>query len=198
MLVGIHQNASTWYLYIGDRGIIDSLLNKPMIQSITTVSGDMGTKYLASFLRLLGLLQLLSMTFVAAQRGWDGVGMLVLIITAWLSDLVIYGDNQLTKRWLLSGGTNIKTKSFQFSGRSIMIGAIQVFKKNPVQTWMDEILAPSDRRTVWLRRLKVGDTAPQSKALEASLSAFDQEWVERNRTLCLQAAEVLQREFPRL
>jgi len=196
MLAGIHQNASTWYLYVGDRGVIDSLLNKSMIQSITTVFGNTGTIYLASFLRLLGFMQLLSVTFVAAQRGWDGVGILVLIIIAWVSDLIVYGDNQLTTRWLSSGGISIKTKSFQFSGRAIMIGAIQVFKKNPVERWMDEILAPSDRRKVWLDRLKVRAGTPQSKALEASLSTFDQEWVERNLVLTLQAAEILRREFP--
>ena len=67
MLVGIHQNASTWHLYIGERGVVDSLLNKPMIMSVTTVFGDTGNKYFAVFLRLLALLQLLSMTFVAAQ-----------------------------------------------------------------------------------------------------------------------------------
>ncbi|PMD14925.1 hypothetical protein NA56DRAFT_530508, partial [Hyaloscypha hepaticicola] len=153
MLAGIHQNASTWYLYIGDRGIIDSLLNKSMILSITTPFGDTGTKYLALFLRLLALLQLLSMTFVAAQMAWDGVGMLVLIVVAWISDLIVYGDSQLTKRWLSSNNISMKIKSFHFSGRAILIGAIQVFKKNSVERWMDEILAPSDRRAIWLARL---------------------------------------------
>jgi hypothetical protein len=69
VMVGIHQNDSTWHLYIGERGIVDSLLNKPMIMSVTTVFGDMGNKYFAVFLRLLARLQLLSMAFVAAQGG---------------------------------------------------------------------------------------------------------------------------------
>jgi hypothetical protein len=196
MLAGIHQNASTWYLYIGERGIIDSLLNKSMILSITTIFGDTGTKYLASFLRLLALLQLLSMTFVAAQKAWDGVGMLVLIVVAWISDLVIYGDGQLTKRWLSSSGIGMKTKSFQFTGRAILIGAIQVFKKNPVERWMDEILAPSDRRAAWLARLKAEDISPGTNALGSSLSTFDKEWVELNLDLTLQAVKILRREFP--
>lgn len=196
MLTGIHQNASTWHLYIGDRGIIDTLLNKSMILSITTIFGNTGTKYIASFLRILALLQLLSMTFVAAQKGWDGVAMLVLIVVAWISDLVIYGDSQLTKRWLLSEGISITTKSFRFSGRAMLIGAIQVFKKNPVERWMDEILAPSDRRAAWLARLNAENSAPGPNALESSLSTFDKEWVEMNVDLTLQAAQILRREFP--
>ncbi|KAH8588780.1 hypothetical protein B0O99DRAFT_554557 [Bisporella sp. PMI_857] len=197
MLAGIHPNASTWYLYIGDRGIIDSLLNKPMILSIST-SRNIGIKYLASFLRLLALLQLVSMTFVAAQKGWDGIGMLILIILAWASDLVVYGENQLTERWLFSGGIKIEAKSFQFSGRAIMIGAIQAFKKNPVERWMDEILAPSARREVWLERLQNTDTKPVSNIRKACLSTSDHEWVERNLVLARRAAEILQREFPTL
>ncbi len=31
MLVGVHRNCSVWYLYVGDRGAVDYLLNKPMI-----------------------------------------------------------------------------------------------------------------------------------------------------------------------
>ncbi len=34
MLVGVHRNCSSWYLYIGDRGVVDHLLNKPMIESL--------------------------------------------------------------------------------------------------------------------------------------------------------------------
>lgn len=31
MLSAAHNNASTWYLYIGDRGVVDWLLNKIML-----------------------------------------------------------------------------------------------------------------------------------------------------------------------
>lgn len=34
MLVGAHRNCSVWYLYIGDRGVVDYLLNKPMIEPV--------------------------------------------------------------------------------------------------------------------------------------------------------------------
>jgi hypothetical protein len=196
MLAGIHQNASIWYLYIGDRGIIDSLLNKPMIEFVTTVFGALGNKYIAIFLRILAVLQLLSMTFVAAQRGWDGISMLVLIITAWLSDLLVYGDNYLAKSWISSESIGITAKSFRFTGRAIMLGAIQAFKRSSVESWMDDILAPSDRRTVWLHKLNGVEGIPNDSALEALLTAFDREWVERNFDLTQQAVKIMRREFP--
>jgi len=34
MLVGVHRNCTTWYLYTGDRGLVDYLLNKPMIEPL--------------------------------------------------------------------------------------------------------------------------------------------------------------------
>lgn len=34
MLVGVHRNCTTWYLYTGDRGVVDYLLNKPMIEPL--------------------------------------------------------------------------------------------------------------------------------------------------------------------
>jgi hypothetical protein len=77
-----------------------------------------------------------------------------------------------------------------------MIGAIQIFKKNPVEGWMDEILAPSDRRKLWLERLQSNDSTPETKIREASLSISDQEWVERNLVFARQAAEILLDEFP--
>jgi hypothetical protein len=90
----------------------------------------------------------------------------------------------------------MKIKSFQFSGRAILISTIKVFKKNSVERWMDEILAPSDRRVIWLARLKAEDSSPGIHALDSSLSTFDKEWVELNLDLTLQAVKILRREFP--
>ena len=38
MLIGIHQTSSIWYLYIGDRGVVDYILNKTMITLSTRSS----------------------------------------------------------------------------------------------------------------------------------------------------------------
>jgi hypothetical protein len=149
MLVAIHENASTWYLYMGSRGIIDALLNKPMIESIQSSLGS----WLAFALRALAILQLVTMTYVAAQRGWDGVGFLALVVVAWVFDYFFYSDGRIAAQWLKDQGVGIKAHSFRFTGRTPMIGAIQVLKETPVTAWMDGILAPSGRRAVWLAEL---------------------------------------------
>jgi hypothetical protein len=59
MLVAEHENASTWHLFMGDRGVVDSLLNKPLLiiprQKLT-----------AAWLKGAHFFQLLTMTFVAS------------------------------------------------------------------------------------------------------------------------------------
>jgi hypothetical protein len=77
-----------------------------------------------------------------------------------------------------------------------LIGAIQAFKENPVERWMDEILAPSERRAAWLARLNADDGTPGPNVLDSSLSTFDKEWMEMNVDLTLQAVKILRREFP--
>lgn len=96
MLVAIHENASTWYLYRGCREVVDGLLNKPMILDITAHH----MLALITTLRSLAILQLLIMTYVAAQKGWDGIGLLAVLAVAWSLDYLLYNDNQLAKSWL--------------------------------------------------------------------------------------------------
>lgn len=74
MLLSNHKNASTWYLYVGDRGIVDSLLNKPMI----TIPPR--STHFSSWFKIAHLIQLLAMTYVAAQKGWDGPALLILLV----------------------------------------------------------------------------------------------------------------------
>jgi hypothetical protein len=62
MLVALHENASIWYLYQGSRSVVDTLLNKPMIQSITSPL----SVWLPQTLRALEILQLVAMTYVTA------------------------------------------------------------------------------------------------------------------------------------
>jgi hypothetical protein len=74
MLVGIHQNASVWYLFAGDRGVVDTLLNKKMI----SMPPHANRKAFAYLLFSTHYLQLLAMTFTTGQKAWDGL-MLVLL-----------------------------------------------------------------------------------------------------------------------
>jgi hypothetical protein len=195
MLVAIHLNASTWYLYIGERGIIDSLLNKPMIFSVTSCFGDFGTTCLVVLFRTLSLLQLLVMTYVASQKGWDGVALVVLITIAWMSDFLFNGNYSVSRFWLRQEGVCINSGSFEFTGRFAMMGAIQIFKDNPVESWMDGILQPCDRRSVWLVYLSGRQHEPGIKLLEARLSPSDKSWVERNVYLSQEGAEIIRSQF---
>lgn len=187
MLVALHENASTWYLYTGSRGVIDALLNKPMIKEITSPLS--GTRLLGLMLRGLGYLQLIAMTYVAAQKGWDGVGLLALVVVAGIFDVVIYGDGNMAALWLNRSGVAITAKSFCFSGRTAMLGAIQKLKGTDNNSWMDSILPQSDRRDVWLARLA-------GEGLMKDLSAEDMNWVDRNESLTLRAVETIRAHMP--
>ncbi|KAK0714404.1 hypothetical protein B0T21DRAFT_387114 [Apiosordaria backusii] len=184
MLVALHENASTWYLYIGSRAVIDSLLNKTMIESITSRLGE--NALLAHFWRILAAGQLVAMTYVAAQKGWDGVALLALVVVAWVFDWVVYSDDKLAETWLRHERVDIKARSFQFSGRTSMLGAIQVLSKSSVTSWMDGILAPSPRRDSLLSELGI----PQPE-LEKALSTRDREWVDLHKSLVWRAVETI-------
>lgn len=186
MLVALHENASTWYLYKGSRSVVDCLLNKTMIQSITSLSGT--GVWLAYFLRLLQIVQLLAMTYVAGQKGWDGVALLSLIVVAWAFDSVIYSDERMAALWLQREGVAIEARSFQFSGRNSMIGAIQVLSGSTVTSWMDGILVPSTRREFWLWELGVQEYKP-----EKFLSDDDRKWVDKHRELTNMAVETIRK-----
>ena len=146
MLLGSHQNSATWYLYIGDRGVIDSLLNKPMF-SIPSYG-----KFFEYWFRFAHVIQLLAMTYVAAEKGWDGIAFLVLVI---LSDAIHwrYSKTQLARRWLKTEDVCVKAKSFEFTGRTAMLAAIHKVSSTKVNTWMDEIMPPAPRRQALLNRL---------------------------------------------
>ncbi|KAI4086177.1 MAG: hypothetical protein LQ344_007777 [Seirophora lacunosa] len=73
MLSAVHDNAQTWYLYMGDRGVIDWMLNKTMLQT------PWANRLQIAYFRIAHALQISAMTFVAAQKGVDGLCLLVLL-----------------------------------------------------------------------------------------------------------------------
>lgn len=189
MLLSSHKNSSTWYLYIGDRGVVDSLLNKPMF-SIPPFG-----KLFTHWFRIADLIQLLAMNFVAAEKGWDGVALVILLLLAnamhWR-----YRKNQLARRWLRTEDICVKAKSFEFTGRTAMLGAIHKMSDTKVTNWMDEIMPPVPRRQAWLNRLsKDPDSNLSPDSCYEALSRFDQDWVLLNSELATQAASVLQTEL---
>lgn len=188
-ILSSHKNSSTWYLYIGDRGVVDSLVNKTMIG--IPPSG----KFLAHWFRVAHIIQLLAMTFVAAQKGWDGIILLMLLLSANVTHWK-YRKSQLARCWLLSEDVCVKAKSFEFNGRSAMLGAIHMMSGTKVTTWMDEIMPPAPRRQAWLNRLSKGlSEAPLPDSDFEILSRFDQDWVLLHSELATQAASVLQNEL---
>lgn len=186
MLVGIHENASTWYLYRGSRAVVDTLLNKPMSHSITSPLGAA----LPLFLRGLGALQLIVMTFVAAQKGWDGVALLSLITGTRATNKLCYSEDRLARLWMRRDGASMEVRGYRFGGRTAMLGAIQLLKSEKVTAWMDDILTPSPSREVWLARLN-GETGKKQKKLENDLSEHDRSWLEINTKQSRLAAGII-------
>jgi len=113
-LVGIHRNCSKWYLYVGDRGILGWLLNRPMVEPWE------GSPWLACWFHSAHQLQLLAMTFVAVQKGWDGVALTAIMLVAWAFERLPSQD-RMARHWIDKFGVVIDAKSFEFTGRFAMI-----------------------------------------------------------------------------
>jgi hypothetical protein len=195
MLVSTHENSSTWYLFMGERGIIDGLLNKNMIYCVESRFGNFGAGYLKRLLRLLGFAQLLAMTYVAAQQGWDGIALLIFVFVAWASEKLFYGDDMLAERWMNRHRIAYEARTFDFPGRTPMLGAIQIFKETPVYIWMDRILVPSERRDLWIKKLNGQFNEKTDAALEQKLDPVDQRWLKTNYAWSHEAANIMKREF---
>lgn len=208
MLVANHQNASTWYLFTGDRGVVDGVLNKNMIFSIESKFGggvgggkSLGTKSLILLLRMLAFLQVLVLTFVAAQKGWDGIGLLIFITIAWVTEKLAHNDTRLFEAWKKQHGIELEARTFEFTGRVAMIGAIQVFNENRFSCWMDSILVPNKKRDMWLKKL--ADAADDKEAGDDEFGPEERtqlgddgvRWVRDNLSRARTAAKVMKMCF---
>lgn len=137
------------------------------------------------------------MTYVAAQKGWDGLTLLLLVIYAWVSELP-YQHNQMVRRWLEAEGVSVHGTSFEFTGRTPMLGAIHGMSGTASATWMDDILSPSPRRAVWLKQLVKG--SEESSRIHENfdaLSSFGKDWVILNSSLSIQAIREFQSRLGR-
>ncbi|ETS77390.1 hypothetical protein PFICI_11264 [Pestalotiopsis fici W106-1] len=183
MLVASHENASEWHLFIGDRGVADTLLNKPMFM----VPKGRSTRFAAGWFWFANLFQLTAMTYVAAQKGWDGVWLVALLAVHWALRWSFSG-RALARDWLEREGIDANVRSFEFGGRYAMMGAIQVLSKSTATRWMDNILVPHPRREAWLGALGVGEPT-------GSLNFHDQSWLEYTTEASLASAEVMKSTF---
>jgi hypothetical protein len=101
---------------VGDRGIIDALLNKPMI----TVDGQV-SKWLNVWFRSADVLQLLAMTFAAAQKGWDGVALVILMLFDWAVVFIANIGSRVVLRFMKNNDLSIKVWTLDFPGKSSKI-----------------------------------------------------------------------------
>ncbi|KAL4907211.1 hypothetical protein BDW74DRAFT_175992 [Aspergillus multicolor] len=193
MLSAVHQNASTWYLYIGDRGIIDGMLNKPMIVGVAPAFAKSIPMVFVYFIKFLSMLQLAAVTYVTAQKGWDSVGLLSLILFSMILDALWDNQRNLARAWLRKHGVRIESAMFLFSGRVAMLGAIQALKRTDESSWMDGILQQNACRDAFLSGL----SGPQMEYKQrlASLDDGDRKGVQRNVELARQAAELIRASF---
>lgn len=151
MLVATHQNVNTWYMFTGDRGVVDSLLNKTMVD---LPAGRFSTST-AHLLTAAHAIQLLGMTFVAAQKGWDGVCLVILLFASRCFRLR-YGNAHLTKMWLEREGISVEARLYRFTGRTMMLGAVQRLSGSKTTGWTDTIITAHPRREAWLAYLMEG------------------------------------------
>ncbi|CZR69337.1 uncharacterized protein PAC_19237 [Phialocephala subalpina] len=189
MLVAAHRNASTWYLFRGDRGIVDYLLNKPMI------SPPEMSAWVHCWFRIGHISQILSMTFVAAQRGWDGVAMTVLMLLEKIWDSY-WNHHCLGEQWLESQGIRIEARNFRFTGRTQMIATIQALSGSSNISWMDDIIVPHPRRDALLKYLDAITKEPEEKPEIIGLDERDVKWIALQARLAVDAAATIRREFP--
>lgn len=189
MLSAVHENANTWYLYVGDRGLIDWLLNKTML-STPSVS-----RILTVYFRLAHISQLLAMTFVAAQKGIDGLSLVVLLFVNY-GFQYLFGGHQMARQWLEAEHVSLDAHTCRFSGRTPMIGAIHMLSEARDAAWIDTLLAPCSRIKVWLDELKcAADMRRQVDSGLQALSSSDRSWVLLNSQLAIEAARLIRRRL---
>ncbi|KAL9625870.1 MAG: hypothetical protein Q9160_000190 [Pyrenula sp. 1 TL-2023] len=202
MLMAIHQNANVWNLFVGDRGAIDTILNKTMISFQSR--GPRSLRFLAFWFRFAHILQLISMTYVAAQKGFDGIFLLVLMLTTWAIEWW-GGSTELARKWLEEEERVIDAYSFRFTGRMPLLGTVQQLSSSDEASWLDPIVAKCPRRDLWLTCLAerrkgreiVDDilkTARESQGAPSTV-AVNPQWLEMNVALASEGYSLVQRHI---
>ena len=189
MLSAVHENAQTWYLYMGDRGVVDWLLNKTMLSAPSSGRLRMG------YFRLAHILQLLAMTFVAAQKGLDGVCLVLLLVINY-GFQYLFGGHKMARQWLEAEKVSVDAHTFMFSGRTPMVGAIHSLSQARDSAWMESLIAPCPRISAWLNGLKCPKSAREQVDDDLQrLSSSDRSWVLLNTQLTVQAVDIIRREL---
>lgn len=181
-LLAAHENAEEWYLYVGDRAVADHLLNKPMI-SIPSQPQSL----LHQWFQAAHYLQILAMTYVAAEKGWDGVCMVLLMAIARICHLP-FRNSFMAHSWLAQDGISVKAYSFRFGTRTQLICGVHMFNGNKDARWMDRIICPAPRRDVLLGEL---GCFPSPASVVEGLSQYDHDWVKYQADITSRAVEIM-------
>ncbi|OQE39165.1 hypothetical protein PENCOP_c007G01750 [Penicillium coprophilum] len=187
MLTASHVNATEWSLYTGDRAIVDTLLNKPMISLPEGKQAQLAARW---FYFAHGL-QLAAITYVAAQKGWDGICLVCILFVENFYHWVLCGDGKAAS-WLAREGIEVNVKSYEFGWRTAMLGCIQRFSGSKVTRWMDPIVVPHVRRDAFLELIQ-GNRLEES--IEVQLDEHDVNWINNATSLSIQGGEILKRDF---
>ncbi|KAL9637021.1 MAG: hypothetical protein Q9204_002027 [Flavoplaca sp. TL-2023a] len=191
MLSAVHENAQTWYLYIGDRGVIDWMLNKTML--VMPAANPLQIYYF----RIAHILQLLAMTFVAAQKGSDGIS-LIIVLTLNYAYHSLFNGHRLARQWLEAEEVSVDVHTFRFSGRTPMLGVVHSLSQARDATWMGAFITPCPRIGVWLEELKRPvDIRGKLDLSQQRLSPLDRSWVTLNTQLTVQAEIVIRKVLHR-
>lgn len=139
------------------------------------------------------------MTFVAFQKGWDGVCLLALLVISTVMHFCFRHD-LLARMFCEENGVAVTQESFEFSGRTPMLGAIQQFSGARSWQWMDDILAPCPRREAWARILSTKENTDINVFEEEvrTLAERDKSWVWVNTTLTIRAAGIMRTAMERI
>ena len=185
MLVAAHGNALEWHLFIGDKGVVDTLLNKPMI----VIPEENWIPIASMWFRVAHIAQLIAMTFSAANKGWDGVCLVILLVAHYSLSWQFRRD-ALVKDWLGREKVTVLTNRFEFSGRMPLIGTIHMLSGAKSASWMDSILAPHPRRDTWLGALEL----PNNQAIRypPAMTRKDTERVENDIKWTKEAMEIVE------
>lgn len=188
MLVASHENATIWTLYLGDRGMIDSLLNKPMVEI------RKANPLIVYWFRFAESLQILTMTYVAGQKGWDAMCLLIVIL---IWSLTRFNScNKHAAAWLREEGFTTTAFRCEFPGRSELLGAVQLLSTEKRTLWMDDILAPVSRRDVWLQKVGAIDSHQDNLQQSfAALDAHDRNWVRGTSMQTIAAYDLIRKRL---
>ncbi len=138
MLSAIYENVETWYLYIGYRGVINWILNKTILATLSA------SRFQIFYFRLAHLIQLLAITYVAAQKGIDDVSLIILLVSNY-GFQYLFGGHKIARRWLEAEIVSIDVRTFRLSGRTRMIGVIHSLSQARDAAWMESLIAPCPR-----------------------------------------------------